>query len=199
MSFNTDVVHALNVLWRETILKQKETASIIVPVASQTLSTSNGNLTILMDYEQLQEATDMTFVMEGSNYTVPAHDLRGEFAYESFNMNPYTSVFHLTGDPGLFSIGARDWLTTDTALMHEIKVVVRVYRETGPFSYETINIIKGSQQLQVFLGSNESFRLEYDSDSQGTNPNEATILSGTELVITRLSRNPYYVAAITPP
>jgi hypothetical protein len=83
--------------------------------------------------------------------------------------------------------------------MHEIKVVVRVYRETGPFSYETINIIKGSQQLQVFLGSNESFRLEYDSDSQGTNPNEATILSGTELVITRLSRNPYYVAAITPP
>ena len=198
MSFNTDVLHALNVLWRETILTQKETSSIIVPVSSQTFNTSNGDIVVFMDNENLPTESNMSFVMQGSNYDAPAHDLRGQFAYESA-AQPFGGAFHLTGDPGLFSIGARDWLTTDESLISNIKIVVRLYRETGSFSYQTTHVITGNQQLQVFLGTNESFQLEYDSNPQGSNPWEATLIPGTEFVITRLSRNPYYVATSPPP
>lgn len=181
MSLQSEIVQVLNQLYSKVYLSQPEPATRIVPVL-QRMVPDNGDNTIYMDHERLPTPSNYTFFGQ----EVMAHNL-GDVVYECMNQ-ANSGSFHVVGAPGLFSIGAKVWITPYGA--SDLNITLQVIRTIEGDTFPAETVIKGSQQAQVFLSPGDMFRFRYDpslnTDSQ------MWFSPSTEVLITRLSRNPYY-------
>jgi hypothetical protein len=178
MSILSDVIHKLNKVYQEVFFTQKEPASIIVPLRAQTLPTDD-NYMIFADTSNLPPLETRQF----GESTMEGHDLRGEFFYVS--EDEPTGRFYLTSAPGLFLIGAHDWVNNGSIDVN-IPISLNVSRMNNYQTYS--RRIFGFEPAHVFLGSNDNFWITYEPEGE-----EAVDIDSSELIITRISKNPYYV------
>ena len=187
MSFNVEVAHWLSRLYANTMLTQTEPASYIVPVMAQTVPNSNNNdQCIYMDHHRLPTPSNYTFF--GSN--VLAHKLN-DFVYECMAQQN-SGCFHLVNAAGLFSIGAKEWIT-DSGVNNNMITTLNIIRTVDEYQYSTSTLLTGNQQAQVFMAPGDMFNVSFQPElNTSNNLPSVTIDSATDVLVTRLSRNPYY-------
>lgn len=191
MALQTEVVQALNQLWQKQ-REQKEPASIIVPIQWGYLTannSSNPNDVMYMSHADLPTMSNFDFW----DHSAMAHNLWGELAYECIQQTE-SGAFHLIGEPGLFNIGFRrlvtNYNTSDFA--YRIRHHQFTSNENTYNNYEVVTQARANQPVQVFMSSNDRFWVEIDYNAMETN--NVTIGPSNALVITRLSRNPYFTS-----
>lgn len=192
MSFQPEVVSMLNNLYRQVFHTQQEPASLIVPVMEFSLPNSNNDGNIVYMNHELLPAPQM---YSNQDTEFMAHPLNNAFLYECIGQQNSGS-FHMIGEPGLFSLGAVEWLASiDDSMpfgseVNSALIVERNYfGQVVPSFYE----MKGSNKVQVFLNTGDMFRFvigEFTDTFMNT--------PMTQMVITRLSRNPDYRIPVPP-
>ena len=155
----------------------------------QTVPNIDNDYTVYMDHDRLPTMSNYTFF--GSD--VMAHQLN-DFAYECMAQTNSGS-FHVTTAPGLFSIGAKEWLTP-SGPNADVKMTLNIVRAIDNNIYNTHTVITGCQQAQVFFSPGDMFSVSFDPSLNDSNLQQIELLGSSELLITRLSRNPYYVPQI---
>jgi hypothetical protein len=180
MSLIPELVSVVNAIYQKVILSQSEPATLILPVQEKTLP-NDGDFRIYLDHPRLPTPTDMT--LAGND--VMAHTV-GDFAYEC-QAQPNAGALHLVNAAGNFSIGLKEWLS-ESDILNEVKLEIVVSRNVDGFSYQSRTLLTGSMQANIFLHPGDYFWLNYVQQE-----NESTFIGNrTELLVTRLSRNPYY-------
>lgn len=154
----------------------QSSSSIIVPVASATLSAYTNS--IYMDHDRLPPMQPFTIGTE----TVNAHDLNSEFMYICMSQFSEGS-FYLVGDSGLFSLGFSTLAITPSTPA----IIVDVIRPDFTTYSFTIN---GCEQRSVFLAKGDSFRMLCTLPEE----TETHTLNGlmSNFTITRTSKNAGY-------
>ncbi len=181
MSFNPAIVSAINDIYQRVVLSQLEPATLILPVQENVLP-NDDDFRIYLDHPRLLAPTDMTL----ANNEVMAHKL-GDFAYEGL-LQSNSGAFHLLNASGIFLIGLKEWLT-ESGVNNLVKMELVVSRNVEGFTYQSVYPLTGGTQTQVFLYTGDMFWLNYVPE----NENDSVFIGRpTELLITRLSRNPYY-------
>jgi hypothetical protein len=182
MSFKPEIVSAINEIYQKVIMSQMEPATLILPVQENTLPNSS-DFRIYLDHPRLPTPTDMT--LAGND--VMAHNI-GDFAYEC-QAQPNAGAFHLLKAAGVFSVGFKEWLgELDVNDNTKFDIVIR--RNVEAFTYVSRVQLTGATQAQVFLNPGDMFWLNYVPE----NENDTVFIgSPTEFLITRISRNPYYI------
>jgi hypothetical protein len=180
MSIIPEIVSAINDIYQKVVLSQSEPATLILPVQENTLP-NNGDFRIYLDHPRLPTPTDMTL----AGNEVMAHTI-GDFAYEC-QLQQNSGAFHLLNAAGVFLIGLKEWLS-DSSVLDEVKLEIVVSRKVDGFTYQSKTLLIGSMQSHVFLYPGDFFWLNF------VQQNDESVFIGrpTELLITRLSRNPYY-------
>jgi hypothetical protein len=181
MSLIPEIVSVVNEIYQKVILSQKEPATLILPVQENTLP-NNDDFRIYMDHPRLPTPVDMT--LAGND--VMAHYV-GDFAYEC-QEQPNAGAFHLLNAAGNFAIGLKEWLS-QSDVANEVKLEIVVSRTVDGFNYQSRTLLMGSMQAHVFLNPGDFFWLNYVQQEEN---DTAFIGAPTELLITRLSRNPFY-------
>lgn len=195
MALQTEVVQALNQLWQKQ-REQKEPASIIVPIQWGYLTannSSNPNDVMYMSHADLPTMSNFDFW----DHSAMAHNLWGELAYECIEQTE-SGAFHLIGEPGLFNIGFRRLVTNYNTpnFAYRIRHHQFTSNETRYNNYEVVTQARANQPVQVFLSSNDRFWVEIDYNAMETN--NVNIAPSNALVVTRLSRNPYFTSVYEP-
>jgi hypothetical protein len=195
MSFPSEIVDNLNLMRRE-LSKQKEPASLIIPLQAKLYN--NGQSVIHMDEGNFTQSN-----MEFNQYNADAVNLLNELAYENSN-GPTGGAFHLIGSPGLFNVSFRRLAVTHNQYATYIPQEQFTYTLTH-YQYssndrgtwnETVNYDRAANEnVQLFLSSNDKFIVK---NLYGSNYEEYYMQSNNSMMITRLSRNPYYVSTHEP-
>jgi hypothetical protein len=181
MSIIPEIVSAVNTIYQKVFLSQSEPATLILPVQENTLP-NNQDFRIYMDHPRLPTPVDMTL----AGNEVMAHRI-GDFAYEC-QIQPNAGAFHLLNAAGNFAIGLKEWIS-ESDILNEVKLEIVVSRTVDGFTYQSRTLLMGSTQANVFLYPGDFFWLNYVPEQQ----NDTTFIGNrSELLITRLSRNPYY-------
>ncbi len=205
MSFQPEVAQVLTQLWNSQFRSQQEPASIVVPLQARhyTSNDSENNFNrIFMDHSNLPSMAET----ELYDHNAMTHNLMNEFAYECVAQQE-SGAFHLLGAPGLFTVGFRRVAATfnhwgsyispdDFAL--QIRHSQYSSNQWGQWTEELITKVKANQPVQLFMSSNDRFFLETDWGNMTQSNTEFWMQSNNHLVITRLSRNPYYASSHEP-
>lgn len=203
MSQQPEVAQALTQLWNSQFRSQQEPASIIVPLQARQYTTTDqdNNLNrIFMDHSNLPPMEET----EWYDHTAMTHNLMNEFAYECVAQQE-SGAFHLIGAPGLFNVGFRRIAATENQWGNYISTEDFAYKirhsqyssnQWGQWTEEVVTQVKGNQPVQLFMSSNDRFFVETDWGNMS--PTEYWMQSNNHLIITRVSRNPYYASAHEP-
>lgn len=202
MSFQSDVAQSINKLWNSQFRSQQEPASIIVPLQAREYTTADpGNdlNRIFGDHSNLPPMEET----EWYDHTAMTHNLMNEFAYECIAQQE-SGAFHLTGAPGLFSVGFRrvgatinNWgpyISADD-FAYQIRHSQYSSNQWGQWTEEVVTKAKANHPVQLFMSSNDRFFVETDWANMGQSNTQYWMHSNNHLIITRLSRNPYYTSA----
>lgn len=137
------------------------------------------------------------------DHTAMTHNLRNEFAYECAAQQE-SGAFHLIGAPGLFTIGFRrvaatinqwgPYISADD-FAYQIRHSQYSSNQWGQWTEEVVTKAKANQPVQVFMSSNDRFFVETDWGNMTQSNTQFWMQSNNQLMITRLSRNPYFVSA----
>jgi hypothetical protein len=205
MSFQPDVSQALNKLWNSQIRSQREPASIIVPLQPRQYTTNdedNGANRIFMDHSNLPPMAET----ELYDHSAMTHNLMNEFAYECYGQQE-SGAFHLLGAPGLFTVGFRrvaatinqygNYLDADE-FAYQIRHSQFSSNANGQWTEQVVTKTKANQPVQLFMSSNDRFFVESDWGNMTLSNDHYWMQSNNHLVITRLSRNPYYTSSHEP-
>jgi hypothetical protein len=205
MSFQPDVSQALNQLWNSQIRSQREPASIIVPLQPRQYTTTDEDNTanrIFMAHSNLPPMEETEFY----DHTAMTHNLMNEFAYECAAQQESGS-FNLIGAPGLFTVGFRrvaatinqygNYLDADE-FAYQIKHSQYSSNATGEWTENVVTRTKANQPVQLFMSSNDRFFVETDWGNMTQSNDSYWMQSNNHLIITRLSRNPYYTSSHEP-
>ena len=205
MSLQPEIAQCLTHLWNSQFRSQQEPASIIVPLQPAHYTNNdvdNQANRIFMDHSNLPPMMET----ELYDHTAMTHNLMNEFAYECAAQQE-SGAFHLIGAPGLFNIGFRRVAATTGQYgpyisQDDFAVTIRHLQyssnQYGQWNEEVVTNVKANQPVQLFMSSNDRFFVESDWTNMGQNNTEYWMQSNNHLVITRLSRNPYYTSAHEP-
>lgn len=191
MSVIPELVSTLNQMSLQmSYLQNITSSSIIVPVQEQTLpNPDSGSRRVYMDHPRLPTMEEFNFY---GSYTAMGHNLSNEFVYECYGQD-YSGSFHLIGPPGTFSVGVTDtWLDQSNNPQNNIHFYLYLNRRGEPGNNHPISMY-GAEHKTFFLGSNDSFYIEYDNGA-----GDITVGSNVEIVVTRLSKNLNYVSPLMP-
>lgn len=205
MSFQPDVSQALNKLWNSQFRSQQEPASIIVPLQARQYTTndsSNNENRIFADHSNLPPMADTEFY----DHSAMTHNLMNEFAYECAAQQE-SGAFHLIGAPGLFTVGFRrvaatvnqygNYLNADE-FAYQIRHSQYSSNQWGQWTEQVVTKVKANQPVQLFMSSNDRFFIETDWGNMTQSNTNFWMQSNNHLIVTRLSRNPYYASAHEP-
>lgn len=192
MSFPSDVVHALANLWKNQVLLSQSgfsRTSIVLPAEEDFISPMEfSGFRITSNYFLPSNFTTIdAFDFGGSN--VPAYPIGEGFYYISDDMAG-AGAFFFQGDPGLFDIGFSrlnvtdsngDYLNpeniyTDVTLFDPVNMDQKVVR------------VNSHQHAQLYV-TNPCLVAMFANFVNENSPENYQIVPGTELVITRLSKN----------
>jgi hypothetical protein len=193
MSLQSEIVDTLNKLWQKQ-REQKEPASIIVPIDGRSYSVNdseNPSDIMYMSHPDLPAMSNFDFW----NHSAMAHNLWGELAYECVGQEASGS-FHLIGEPGLFNIGFRKLSTNVSTPNFAYRVRHNQFTSNDNMynNYEVVTQARANQPVQLFLSSNDNFRVEIDFGAMPEENGNVYMANSNSLIITRLSRNPYFTS-----
>lgn len=206
MSFQPEVSTSLTMLWKEQFQNPQPGPSTIVPLQMRQYTSNDGDNAanrIFAAHDLLPTASNFDFF----DHSAEVHNLRDEFAYECIAQQE-SGAFHLIGTPGLFNISFRrlgvtinqwgPYIQPDDFGMQIRHVQYTSNQWNSQWSEEVVTKMRPNQSVQLFMSSNDRFFIETDWTNMGQSNGNYWMQSNNSLVITRLSRNPYYVSAHEP-
>jgi hypothetical protein len=199
MSLFPEIVDSLNHLQRQINASKQHPASIILRMPETTLTPNSNALQLIhVDTEQLPSITEVTMFPNSSNERMfMGHIVNNDFVYEPTHSSNdgIKSDFHLIGDPGMFLVGPRYYITNVEGSVPNFKTVIdNMVSANGTDIGELPIILTGNQKEHIFLARGDNFRVRYDPTLNEGYNSDIEIAPFSEFTITRISRNADYIS-----
>lgn len=188
MSFPSDVVQSLSMLWRQTLInRQILTPTVRLPLQVGPLT--NYGETLKLDSNALSESNIFDYTHEVLEQEMTLYSTGNGFGYD---MQQNSGAFFFLGIPGLFDFGFNRLTVTDSndnPLDPTQTATALLYFDFHRSLYEPVpTVMRGAQHAQVYLNSNSAVLIvPYFNDSNLVD--YYNITPSNELIITRLSTN----------
>ncbi len=173
-------------MMRALVLSITHPASAVVPVQPQA-GVQDGTQ-LLMYHDQLPPMQRIT--LGGTEQD--GHYLDLDWVYTCVPQ-PQGGSLWMTGEPGLFMLGAKRWRTDQAAADEELRYALTAITPAG---VESTVALRGSQHATLFLerGARLYLTYRYLLGESPASHQEVELLAPSEFVLTRVSRMPSYAA-----
>jgi hypothetical protein len=197
MSVIPEIVHTLNNL-QSRISSVMDTSTAVMLVSETELLSSGSNEQLIhMNPYLLPPIQEYTMFPSSSNErTFMGHRINNDFIYEPTHSSNVgiRSEFHLIGDPGMFLVGPRLYITNQNLYPTFKTVIDLTVSANGTDLGEFPIILQGNQKEHIFLCQGDNFRVRYDPNMNLDITGSLQIFAFSEFTITRISRNPDYTS-----